>query len=85
MYPLTPAELGDDFDLEVALESGTIPLVWGVDEQKAVLESYVRLYLREEIRSEGLVRNLPGFSRFLPIAAIFYGQAVNISAIACDR
>jgi predicted AAA+ superfamily ATPase len=30
------------------------------------------------------VRNLPGFVRFLPIAALFHGQIVNVSTIARD-
>ena len=84
MHPLTPAELGDDFDLDAALDTGTIPLVWAADQRRPVLESYVRLYLREEVRAEGLVRNLPGFARFLPIAALHHGQVVNISGIARD-
>ena len=58
---------------------GTIPLVWVSDERREVLESYVQLYLREEIRAEALVRNLPGFARFLPIAALCHGEVVNIS------
>ena len=84
MHPLTPAELGDDFDLDVALDTGTIPLVQVAGERHPVLESYVRLYLRDEVRAEGLVRNLPGFARFLPIAALHHGQVVNISGIARD-
>ena len=84
MHPLTPAELGGDFDLDTALDTGTIPLVRVAREQRAVLESYVRLYLREEVRAEGLVRNLPGFARFLPVAALYHGQVVNISGIARD-
>ena len=84
MHPLTPAELGGDFDLEAALDTGTIPLVWVAGDRRAVLDSYVRLYLREEVRAEGLVRNLPGFARFLPIAALYHGQVVNISGIARD-
>ena len=84
MHPLTPAELGGDFDLEAALDTGTIPLVWVADERRAVLESYVQLYLREEIRAEGLVRNLPGFARFLPIAALYHGEFVNVSGLARD-
>ena len=84
IHPLTAAELGDDFDLDAALDTGTIPLVWVADDRRAVLESYVRLYLREEVRAEGLVRNLPGFARFLPVAALHHGQVVNISGIARD-
>ena len=84
MHPLTPAELGDDFSLDAALDTGTIPLVWVSDDRRAVLESYVRLYLREEVRAEGLIRNLPGFARFLPVAALYHGEVVNISSIARD-
>ena len=84
MHPLTPAELGGDFGLDAALDSGTIPLVWAAEERRAVLESYVQLYLREEIRAEALVRNLPGFARFLPIAGLCHGEVVNISGLARD-
>jgi predicted AAA+ superfamily ATPase len=44
----------------------------------------VQLYVREEIRLEALVRNLPAFLRFLPVAALFHGQVVNISGLARD-
>jgi len=84
MLPLTPVELGDEFNLNSVLDTGTIPLVWVTDERHSVLKSYVQFYVREEIRAEGLVRNLPGFARFLPIAALYHGQVVNISGIARD-
>ena len=45
---------------------------------------YAQLYLREEIKGEDLVRNLPGFARFLPIAAMFHGQTINVAGIARD-
>ena len=84
MFPLTAAELGADFDLERVLRFGSIPLVWVGDDPRAVLEAYADLYLREEIRAEALVRNLPGFVRFLPVAALFNGQVVNVAGIARD-
>ena len=84
MHPLTPAELGDDFNLDTALDTGTIPLVWVAGERRPVLKSYVRLYLCEEVRAEGLVRNLPGFARFLPVAALYHGQVVNTAGLARD-
>ena len=84
MYPLTPAELGDDFDLGDALRFGTIPLVWAAQDRREVLESYTQLYLREEIRAEAAVRNLPGFVRFLPVAALMHAQTVNVSSLARD-
>lgn len=84
MYPLVPAELGTDFDLERALRHGTIPLVWCSDDPAETLAAYVRLYLREEIRAEALVRGLAGFVRFLPVAGLFHGQVVNVAGIARD-
>jgi uncharacterized protein len=44
----------------------------------------VQLYVREEIRAEALVRNLPAFLRFLPVAALFHGQVINIAGLARD-
>lgn len=84
MYPLTPAELGAEFDLARVLRHGSLPLVWVSEEPAAVLEAYAQLYLREEIRAEGLVRNLPGFVRFLAVAAVLNAQLVNVAGIARD-
>jgi predicted AAA+ superfamily ATPase len=84
MFPLVPEELGEDFELDAVLHSGSIPLIWKARSKRQTLESYVQLYLREEIKAEALVRNLPGFVRFLPVAALFHGQLVNVSSIARD-
>ena len=84
MFPFVPAELGADFSLETVLRFGSLPLVWTADDRKGVLEAYVQMYLKEEIRTEALVRNLPGFLRFLPIAALFHGQVINVSGLARD-
>lgn len=84
MYPLAPAELGDAFDLERVLRTGSVPLVWRSDDPPATLDAYVNLYIREEIRAEALVRNLPAFLRFLPAAALFHGQTINIAGLARD-
>ncbi len=82
MFPLLPAELGSEFDLERVLRYGAIPLIWQSEDEKAALQAYVQLYLKEEVKAEALVRNLPGFVRFLPVAALFHGQAVTISVSA---
>ncbi len=84
MLPLVPEELGGEFDLERALRFGTIALIWSSDDPRSTLETYVHLYLREEIKAEALVRNLPGFVRFLPVAALSHGQTLNTAAIARD-
>lgn len=84
MFPLVPAELGRDFDLERVLRYGSIPLVWDADDPRATLDAYVNLYIREEIQAEAVVRNLPAFLRFLPVAALCHGQVVSVSNIARD-
>lgn len=84
MYPFVPAELGGDFELGRVLRFGSIPLVWQAEDPRAMLEAYVHLYVREEIRAEALVRNLPAFLRFLPVAALFHGQIINVAGLARD-
>jgi uncharacterized protein len=84
MFPLTPEELGEDFDLDRTLEVGALPLVLASESAHETLRAYVQLYLREEIKGEALVRNLPGFARFLPVAGLFHGQLLNIAGLARD-
>jgi predicted AAA+ superfamily ATPase len=84
MHPFLPEEMGAHFDLEEAHRYGLLPIVWDSPVKEETLAAYARLYLKEEIQSEALVRNLPGFARFLPIAALFHGQAINVTNIARD-
>lgn len=84
MFPLQPDELDTDFELDRAMTYGTIPVVWQSASPRTTLDAYVQLYVREEIRQEALVRNLPAFLRFLPVAALFHGQVINISGLARD-
>lgn len=82
MHPFVPEELGVEFNYNEALRFGTLPIVWDSTEREETLASYVQLYLKEEIQAESLVRNLPGFARFLPLAALFHGQTLNATNIA---
>ena len=84
MHPFIYAELGNHFDLRRALDIGLIPSVYFSDDPNADLESYVGVYLREEIAAEALVRNIPSFSRFLTVAGLSHTQIVNFSNIAAD-
>ncbi|MBI4488436.1 MAG: ATP-binding protein, partial [Deltaproteobacteria bacterium] len=84
MLPLLPEELGADFDLPEVLRFGSLPVIWKSTAKQESLEAYVQLYLKEEIQAEALVRNLPGFARFLPIAALFHGQVLNIAGLSRD-
>lgn len=48
------------------------------------LESYVDLYLEEEVRAEALVRDIGSFENFLRLAAIESGNIVNYEKISQD-
>lgn len=83
MEGFTAAELGEHFTLSAALEWGTLPFVaLAAGDAPDVLAAYVNTYLKEEIREEGLVRQVPPFVRFLGVAGQLNGQVVNGHNIA---
>lgn len=83
MEGFTAAELGSTFDLEFSLNWGMLPFVQLERHNAAdILEAYVNTYLKEEIREEGLVRNVPPFLRFLNVAGQLNGQSVHGQNIA---
>lgn len=84
LHPFVPEELGDDFDLETTLAYGTVPVVFTSPSPRDALAAYARMYLREEVQAEAIVRNLPGFARFLPVASLMHGQVINVSGLARD-
>lgn len=87
LHPLTPAELADRFDLNETLEVGTLPKIYDFQnrgDKKQFLNAYAQTYLREEVFSEGIVRRLPEFRKFLIVAAQQNGQLINWSNIARD-
>ena len=74
-------ELGQDFKLTDFLNRGYLPSHYLDSDYYLSLRSYVGDYLKEEIFSEGLVRNLPTFTRFLEVAAIGDSEIINNSNI----
>jgi uncharacterized protein len=82
MHPFVPEELGEQYDLEEVVRYGALPIVWNSNARQETLAAYVQFYLKEEIQAEALVRNLSGFARFMPIAALFHGQTINVTNIA---
>ncbi len=83
LFPLTASEIGKNFDLERALTTGCLPVLWGNqnEDYREFLRSYAETYLREEIAAEGFVRNIGPFSNFLDVAAANDGEIVNYSNI----
>ena len=84
LHPFTPEELGEDFNLDQALRYGLLPIVWFSPNKSDKLKDYTETYLKEEIKEEALVRNLPAFARFLEVASLCHGQVLNKSNIARD-
>jgi len=84
MHPFVPEELGEQFDLGEVMQYGSLPIVWDSTARQETLTAYAQLYLKEEIQAEALVRNLPGFARFLPVAALFHGQNINVTCGRCQ-
>ena len=78
LHPLTFEEYS--VPLEQALQYGQLPSI--VDDLDAsYLETYVDVYLREEIYQESLVRKQEVFTRFLDVAAQYSGELINFSKI----
>ena len=84
LFPFTYEEIKKLFKLDDVLLFGTLPPIVGKSnrEKTDILNSYINSYLREEIQSEGIVRNLGGFSRFLDMAASQFGELTSYSAIS---
>ena len=81
LHPFMAAEL-PTFDLAQALETGLVPLVLGAAQPSATLAGYASLYLDQEVRAEGLTRNVGNFARFLEAASFSHAGELNVAAVA---
>jgi len=81
LHPFMAAELGSTFDLNLALQSGMLPLVLDCENLQDGLDSYIDVLIREEVQAEGLVRNLSGFPRFIEGISFSQGQVLNVSNV----
>jgi predicted AAA+ superfamily ATPase len=84
MHPLTARELGADFDLRKAVQFGCMPRACTDAAPRDYLKSYVATWLTEEVREEGLARNLGSFARFLEAASFSQGALLNMASVARD-
>lgn len=84
-FPLVCQEV-PDFDLLKVLRHGLLPKHYLAAEEQLHhhFQAYVDVYLTEEIRNEGIVRNLSGFARFLEVAGLTNAEMLNYSNIARD-
>lgn len=82
LHPFMAKELGEDFSFDYAMKYGLVPLVTNSPNPYETLQAYITLYLNEEVKMEGLVRNIGDFSRFLEIISFSNGSILNLSDIA---
>ena len=83
LFPLTWAEI-PQFNLIKYLNRGGLPHIYNSSNYKEELETYISLYLREEIKNESLIRNVPAFSEFLDLIALSNGQEINYDGFSKD-
>ncbi len=84
LHPLSMIELGDDFDLNKALQIGMLPAVWTSEDPGILLSAYATDYLEQEIIAEAAVRNVAAFRRFLSLAALISSKQINYTKLASD-
>lgn len=81
LHPFMAAER-PAFDLGRALHHGLLPLVVSSGSPEDVLAAYASLYLEQEVRLEGLTRNVGAFARFLEAVSFSHGSVLNLANVA---
>ncbi len=87
LFPLTFAEIVQvekKFDYNRAVHSGLLPSVYCSENPHEDLLDYTGLYLKDEIKQEGYVRNLNSFAEFLRLVALSNTQQINYASFAND-
>lgn len=82
LHPFMASELKDSFNLEKALSTGLIPLVYYAKNPINTLDAYITLYMKEEIQAEGLIRDIGSFARFLEAISFSHGTVLNLNNVA---
>ncbi len=82
MHPFIAAELKEKFSMDLSLKYGMLPVVLDSSDPAASLHAYIDLYIREEVQTEGLTRNIGNFTRFIEAASFSHGSILNVSNIA---
>jgi uncharacterized protein len=87
MHPITTHEYLNsdlDYDLNKLIQFGGLPSVLTSKNPVQRLKAYIGIYLQEEIKAEGFVRNLSDFSKFLDIAALTNSEQLDYNGVASD-
>jgi uncharacterized protein len=82
LHPFMACELKDQFDCNDALKFGLIPLRFTYEDALPTLQAYINLYLEEEVKMEGMIRQYEPFTRFLQVMAFSHGSVLNVTNVA---
>jgi uncharacterized protein len=82
LYPFMAAELGTHFSFSHAIQYGLLPLLFDEKNPGETLDAYISLYLQEEVQSEGLVRSIENFTRFLEVISFSHASLLNVTNIS---
>lgn len=83
LHPFMAGEL-PQFTVESALARGLVPLIVGSPSPQDALGAYAGVYVEQEVRAEGIVRDIGEFGRFLETMSFSHGSVLNVATIARD-
>ena len=83
MHPFLAAEW-PNFSLPRALAFGLVPLVVSAADTRDTLAAYVGAYVEQEVRAEGLVRQIGDFARFLEVVSFSHASTLTVTNVARD-
>ena len=85
--PFTLEEIGTHPPIKELLTYGSLPAILletDLSIREEELDSYVDLYLEDEVRSEALVRDIGSFENFIRLAAVESGNIINFDKLSQD-
>ncbi len=82
LHPFMAIELAEQFNFKEALLYGLLPLRFASKNPYETLSAYISLYLDEEVKAEGLVRQIEPFARFLEALSFSHGSILNMNKVS---
>lgn len=84
VFPEIASELKTEKDLTNRLLRGGLPSIYESSNPFEDFDDYIQLYLLEEIKAEGQVRNYEAFHRFLLTATLSNAKQINFTELGSD-
>lgn len=82
LHPFMACELLEKFSLARALKYGLLPLIVNSNEPEKALQDYLTLHVIQEVKSEGLIKRIELFARFLSAMTLAHSNELNVTDIS---